>query len=93
MLSEVAEKCDDCELWGSSCLQQSTGIPNNLDLEIALNVQNSSTDIQCVCMSHTLHYHGTKKWAYWCLIQMSRCSSNSNSGSRMQRLLVHEQHR
>jgi hypothetical protein len=35
-------------------LQQSTGIPNNLDLEIALNVQNSSTDIQCVCMSHVL---------------------------------------
>lgn len=54
MLSEVAEKCDDCELWGSSCLQQLTGKPNNLDLEIALNVQKSSTDIQCVCMSHVL---------------------------------------
>jgi hypothetical protein len=57
MLSEVAEKCDACELWGSSCLQQSTGKPNNLDLEIALSVQKNNGHSMCLHVSCTVFFN------------------------------------
>jgi hypothetical protein len=53
MLSEVAEKCDACELWGSSCLQQLTGKPNNLDLEIAEELNGHSMCLHVSCTVFT----------------------------------------